>query len=84
MGNNRKTLEEINRYCSPNSILIIDRSGKLKRLVCPFAVMTLPFFPVSTIKGVTMVDAVKLSQDLLMVYRVDKVLYPYYYFIIIT
>lgn len=58
----------------------LTKNGKLRRLYCPFKVLTNYTF--SHYKVGTLVDvlAVKVTPDLLMVYLVGQVAYPYYLF----
>ena len=80
MDDNKRILAAINEHCRPDSLLIIDKTGKLRRLYCPFKVITL--YPFGLYKVGTKVDvlAVKVTPDLLMVYVVGQVAYPYYLF----
>lgn len=81
--NNKTVLEEINKYCSPNSLLIIDKNGVLRRLVCPFKVRVIIDTKEKNKGQEVYVLAVKISDELILLYLVDKTLYPYYFFIII-
>ena len=82
-ADNKKILEEINKYCSPNSLLILDKHGVLRRLVCPFKVRVIIENPIQR-KGLEVyVLAVKISDELLLLYLIDKTLFPYYLFAII-
>jgi len=83
MDKNRKTLEEINRWCTPNSLLIIVKDGTLKRIHCPFRVLTIQVNRVAQLNQVVTVEAVRLSDDLLLLYVIQKTALPYHYFIII-
>jgi len=37
----RKYIEEIFKYCKIDSILVINRTGQLERLECPFTVLVI-------------------------------------------
>ena len=80
MDDNKRILAAINEHCKPDSLLIINKNGQLIRLYCPFSVVTLYSF--SKYKANTQVEvaAVKTTLDLLLVYIVDHVAYPYYLF----
>ena len=83
MADNKRIIEEINRYCQPNSLLIIDSYGILRRLYCPFKVKVIHHVHYLTINEIVDVLAVKISSDLVMLYVVQQLAYPYYYFVII-
>ena len=83
MADNKKIIEEISRYCLPNSILIIDGKGRLRRLYCPFKVRVIKHIHYLRINDTVDVLAVKISSDLVLLYVVQQLAYPYYYFIII-
>lgn len=83
MADNKTILEEINKYCSPNSLLILDKHGVLRRLLCPFRVKVKPDTLIFPNKDICLVEAVKINDDLLLLYVIMHKAYPYYYFIII-
>jgi hypothetical protein len=83
MGENHRTLKEINRYCSPHSLLIIDRKGVLRRLYCPFKVRAIADVYVYKEGDTLDVIAVKVSEELLLLYIIRHKAYPYYNFRII-
>jgi len=83
MGVNKQIIDEINRYCRPNSILVIGKDGVLRRLYCPFRVITLHGTQVWRKNQVVYVDAVRISDDLMMLYVIQKIAAPYYYFAIL-
>ena len=83
MNLNRKTIEEINQYCSPNSILVIGKDGVLRRLFCPFKVKVIHGTQVCNQDQVMVVDAVRISDDLVMLYVIRKIAFPFYYFAIL-
>jgi len=74
----RKYIEEVFKYCKIDSILVIDKTGQLQRLDCPFE-----FVVISDVgelrKGlICLVNAVKLDLSLIDVYIIrDK---AYYFF----
>lgn len=83
MDRNKKTINELNRSCDMLSILIIDKAGAIRRIFCPFKVIHRRITPYSNEKKILYVDRIKISDDLLMLYVVDKAEYPYYLFTII-
>jgi len=83
MDDNKRILAAINEVCTPDSLLIIDKKGRLRRLYCPFKVITIYSFSIYSANKVVEVLAVKITPDLLMVYVVGQVAYPYYLFRII-
>jgi len=83
MDANRKTIDEINKCCSPNNILIIGKDGILRRLYCPFKVRIIIVTQVYQKNQVVFVEAVRISDDLLMLYVIKKFAIPFYYFAIL-
>jgi hypothetical protein len=83
MDDNKRILAAINEHCRPDSLLIIDKTGKLRRLYCPFKVITNYTFSLYKVGRIVDVQAVKITPDLLMVYVVGQVAYPYYLFRVI-
>jgi hypothetical protein len=84
MENNDKLLEEIRKYCDPNSILVIaDR--KLIRIHCPFKAKLAIDFTVWKKGDAVYVEKVMVTrQELLMVFLVGGIGYPYYLFKILV
>jgi len=83
MSENRRVIDDINRYCHPNNILVIGKDGVLRRLYCPFRVITLHETQVSKQDQIVFVEAVRISDDLLMLYVIKKFAIPFYYFAIL-
>ena len=83
MGKNDALIAAINKYCHPNSILIIDARGKLLRLYCPFKVMVIADIHYYKSEEIVDVMAVKISDELVMLYVIRQIAYPYYFFIIL-
>ncbi len=73
-------LKELLRWVSTDSILVIGRSGKLKRLYCPFKVVCLVNFPDIGKGEKVAVDAVKLTLEVKEVYIIKGVAYYIVYF----
>lgn len=82
MADNRKIIEEINRYCSPKSLLLIDRKGILRRLDCPFKAIVKRPAHYLQIDEIVEILAVKISSDLVLLFVVHQYAYPYYIFTI--
>ncbi len=76
-------IAEINKYCTPDSILIVTSQRKLIRLFCPFTVKAIQ--NVGKIKeGETVpVHKVRITQTLHLIYIIGGVNYMYSNFIIL-
>ena len=74
----KKYIEEVFKYCKTDSILVIQKSGQLQRLYCPFEVVVIQDVG-ELYKGlICLVNAVKLDISLIDVYIIrDK---AYYFF----
>ncbi|HNS18807.1 MAG TPA: hypothetical protein PKI34_13435 [Bacteroidales bacterium] len=73
-------IEEINRYCSPDSLLIVYRLGELVRIHCPFRVRVIHSVGVCRQGQVMIVDSAKISPDLKLVYVIGGKVYYHHYF----
>jgi hypothetical protein len=74
----RKYIEEVFKYCKIDSILVIDKTGQLQRLDCPFAVLVIQDVGELHRGLICFVNAVKLDLSLIDVYIIrDK---AYYFF----
>jgi hypothetical protein len=80
---NQKEIAEINKYCTPNSILIVTKNKKLIRLFCPFYVKTLQDVGFIKKDEVVKVEKVKITQSLELVYIIGGYNYLYKYFTIL-
>ena len=74
----KKYIEEVFKYCKIDSILVINKTGQLQRLHCPFEVLVIQDVG-ELYKGlICLVNAVKLDLTLVDVYIIrDK---AYYFF----
>ena len=72
--------DEISRYCSPDSLLVVDRNGELIRIHCPFRVKVIRSVGDFREGQVVSVMAVKMSPDMKMVYVIDGKAYYHHYF----
>lgn len=76
-------LNEINKYTSPHSILVIQKNGVLKRLYTPFLVIVI--LPIQDLKNgeKLSVEKVLMTKSGITVYKIKNINYYYYYFIIV-
>jgi hypothetical protein len=79
---NQKEIAEINKYCTPNSILIVTKNKKLIRLFCPFYVKALQDVGFIKKEEIVKVEKVKITQTMELVYIIGGSNYLYKYFII--
>jgi hypothetical protein len=71
----KKYIEEIFKYCKVDSILVINKSGHLERLDCPFEVVVITDVG-ELYKGLTcLVNAVKMDLTLIDVYIIRNKAY---------
>jgi hypothetical protein len=76
----RKYIEEIFRYCKIDSILVINKTGQLERLDCPFEVLVIQNVG-ELYKGlICLVNAVKLDLSLIDVYIIGNKAYYFFNF----
>ena len=77
-----KYLQELLKWVSSDSLLVIDESGNLRRIYCPFKVICLVNFP-DIIKGEKVsVDAIKLTVEVKEVYIIKGTAYYIVFFMI--
>ena len=76
----RKYIKEIFKYCSIDSILIINRMGHLERLYCPFYVLVVVDVHILKKGSVKTVKAVKMSLELIDVYIIESKAYYHFNF----
>ena len=77
-----KYLKELLKWVSSDSLLVIDKSGNLRRIYCPFKVICLVNFPVIAKGDKVSVDAVKLTVEIREVYIIRGIAYHIAYFMI--
>jgi hypothetical protein len=76
-------IKELLKWVSSDSLLVIDKSGKLRRLYCPFWAICLVDFP-DIIQGEKVsVDAIKLTMEVKEVFIIRGTAYYILYFKII-
>jgi len=76
-------IQELLKWVSPDSILVIDKSGKLRRVYVPFWVVSLADFPDISKGQKVPVEAIKLTIEIKEVYVIRGVHYYIIYFKII-
>ena len=79
----KEDIEAINKYCSPDSCLIVTYKGELMRLYCPFDVLVIikidTYVPGDRLK----VTQVKMDSSLILVYIIKGKGYYYFNFLIL-
>ena len=77
-----KYLQELLKWVSSDSLLVIDKSGNLRRIFCPFNVICLVKFPDISEGDKVSVDAIKLTVAIKEVYIIKGIAYHIAYFMI--
>jgi hypothetical protein len=77
-----KYLQELLRWVSSDSLLAIDKHGKIRRIYCPFKVICLVNFPAITKGQKVSVESVKLTVEIKEVYIIKGTAYHIAYFMI--
>ena len=80
---NKRYILELFKYVSQESILIINNTGHLERLNCPFYVKVLVDIYSLRKGSVKAVKAVRISVELLDVYIIESKAYYHFNFIIL-
>jgi len=80
---NEKEINEINKYCSPDSLLVITFHGELVRLYCPFDVVVISSIDIYSIGDRAKVSEVKMDNNLILVYIIKGKGFYYYNFMIL-
>ena len=73
-------LKELLKWVSSDSLYVLDKSGKLRRVYCPFRVICLVDFPDITKGEKVSVDAVKLTVEVREVFVIRGTAYYIIYF----
>ena len=76
----RKYIEEVFKYCKIDSILVINKSGHLQRLDCPFTVLVIQDVGELHRGLICFVNAVKLDLSLIDVYIIRNKAYYFFNF----
>ena len=80
--NTEKYLQELLKWVSSDSLLVIDEKGNLRRIFCPFKVICLVEFPDITEGEQVAVDAIKMTVAIKEVYIIRGIAYHIAYFMI--
>jgi hypothetical protein len=76
----KKYIEEVFKYCKTDSILVINKSGHLQRLQCPFEVMVIQNVGELQIVLICNVSAVKIDLTLIDVFIIRNKAYYFFNF----
>jgi hypothetical protein len=76
-------LRELLKWVSSDSLLVLDKLGKLRRVYVPFWVVSLIDFPDITKGQIVPVDAIKLTVEVKEIYIIKGTAYYIIYFKII-
>ena len=76
-------LNELLKWISSDSILVIDKSGRLRRIYCPFKAICLVTFPEIKQGEKISIDAIKLTVEVKEVYIIKGTAYFIIYFSIL-
>jgi hypothetical protein len=79
-----KYLKELLRWVSTDDLLVIDKTGTLRRIYCPFKAICLVSFPEIKQGEKVSVEAVKLTVEVKEVFVIKGVPYFIIYFKIIV
>lgn len=76
----KEDIDAINKYCNPDSFLVITPKGRLIRLCCPFDVVVIIEVDIYNPGDKVKVSQVKMDYDLCLVYVIKGKAYYYYNF----
>lgn len=76
----KKYIEEIFKYCKIDSILVLNKTGQLERVDCPFEVLVIQDVGELEKGLICLVNAVKLDLQLIDVYIIGNKAYYYFNF----
>ncbi|HNX67813.1 MAG TPA: hypothetical protein PKH02_13085 [Bacteroidales bacterium] len=76
----QRYLEEILTLCGTDGIMVIDKTGQIKRLQCPFYVVAVTNIGELSEGLICLVFAVKLDFNLIDVYIIEDKAYYHYNF----
>ncbi len=80
----KRYIQEIFKYCTTDSILVIDQNGRLIRLRCPFKVLVIVDVHQLKKGQERAVIAVKIAENLVDVYIIEERAFYHYNFRIIS
>ena len=84
MNANERYIKDLFKIVSTDSILIIDKQGKLARLYCPFEVEVIGQLPDLNVGDIVWVEAVKMTVTLKDVYIIRGKAYYVWFFKVLT
>ena len=76
----KKYIEEVFKYCKTDSILVINKTGQLQRLQCPFEVLVIQNVGELQKGLICLVNAVKIDLTLIDVYIIRNKAYYFFNF----
>jgi hypothetical protein len=76
----KEYIEEIFKYCKTDSILVINKTGQLQRLQCPFEVVVISDVGELQKGLICLVNAVKIDLSLIDVYIIRNKAYYFFNF----
>jgi hypothetical protein len=76
----KEYIEEIFKYCKTDSILVINKTGQLQRLQCPFEVVVISDVGELQKGLICLVNAVKIDLSLIDVYIIKNKAYYFFNF----
>ena len=76
----KKYIEEVFKYCKTDSILVINKTGHLQRLQCPFEVLVISDVGELAKGQICLVSAVKIDLHLIDVYVIRGKAYYFFNF----
>ena len=76
----KKYIEEVFKYCKSDSILVINKTGQLQRLQCPFEVLVIQNVGELQKGLICLVNAVKIDLTLIDVYIIRNKAYYFFNF----
>lgn len=76
-------MEEEIKNVNPDSLLVVNEKGVLKRLKCPFKGLLIIAVDNLRLDQIYSIQAVLMDQEMIMVYYIQGTPYYYYYFAIL-
>jgi hypothetical protein len=76
----KKYIEEVFKYCKIDSILVINKTGQIQRLQCPFEVLVIQNVGELHKGLICLVSAVKIDLTLIDVYIIRNKAYYFFNF----
>jgi hypothetical protein len=79
----QEEFQEIEKHCTPKSMLVVIESGELIRLTCPFCVIVIREVDCLVLHSKVTVNEVRIDRFLVLVYIINRKGYYYYNFSIL-